>query len=73
MLGVFKANACLNEEEEIALEDWAYGRSVVHTSMKLTTSTRRVDILRQRLREKYDLVQSEIPDQLPPRKTKNLS
>lgn len=72
MLRVFKENACLTDEEISALDDWIKGETVVHTAMRLSTSPRRVDTIRQRLRQKYDIVQSEFPDLLPPRKIKSL-
>jgi hypothetical protein len=57
MLGAFKALACLSEEEEIVLEDWAHDRSIVHTSMTHHMSVRKVNSIRARLRLKYDSIQ----------------
>lgn len=57
MLGAFKALACLSEEEEIVLEDWAHDRSIVHTSMMHHMSVRKVNSIRARLRLKYDGIQ----------------
>lgn len=66
MLGVMIEHGCLSEEEQIVLEDWAHGKSIVNTSMRGSMSTRKVDKIRSRLRMKYDLIQSECG--LPPRK-----
>jgi hypothetical protein len=63
MLGAFKALACLSEEEEIVLDDWAHERSIVHTSMTYHMSVRKINNIRARLRKKYDGVQpyAELP------------
>ena len=63
MLGAFKALACLSEEEEIVLDDWAHDRSIVHTSMTYHMSERKVNSIRARLRDKYDSIQpyAELP------------
>lgn len=66
MLGVFKDFACLTEEENIVLEDWANGKSIDHTAMTYHMSDRKVDRLRRSIREKYDRVQPFAD--LPPRK-----
>lgn len=65
MLGAMIEHGCLSEDEQIVLEDWAHGRSVVNTAMRGSMSTRKVDKIRRRLRQKYDLIQSECG--LPPR------
>jgi hypothetical protein len=57
MLGAFKALACLSEEEEKVLDDWAHCRSIVHTSMTHHMSERKVNNIRSRLRLKYDRIQ----------------
>lgn len=57
MLGAFKAFSILTEEEEIVLEDWAKGKSIVNTSMMHNLSPRTVSRIRQRLRVKYDRIQ----------------
>lgn len=57
MLGAFKALACLSEEEEIVLDDWALNKSIVHTSMTHHMSTRKVNDIRKRIRNKYDRIQ----------------
>lgn len=61
MLGVFRANAILTEEEEIVLNDWAAGESIVHTTMMHPNnpmSVAKVNRIRRRIRMKYDLVQA---------------
>lgn len=59
MLGAFMANAILTEEEQIVLNDWAKGESIIHTSMRpdCPMSVAKVNRLRRRIRQKYDSVQ----------------
>lgn len=57
MLGAFMALACLTEDEEVVLQDWASGRSVANTSVMHHMSTRKINYLRKRIRLKYDSVQ----------------
>jgi hypothetical protein len=57
MLGVFEALACLSDEEETVLKDWAAGKSIVHTSLFCHMSERKVNDIRKRLRVKYDRIQ----------------
>lgn len=57
MLGVFRASACLTEEEDIVLNDWARGKSVVETAMTRSMSDRKVGRIRKTLRRKYDNIQ----------------
>ena len=57
----FRSLACLSEEENIVLDDWAYGRSIVSTAIKFHGSTRQVDRIRDRIRKKYDDVQIYTP------------
>lgn len=70
MLGAFTASAILTEEELIVLLDWAAGETVVHTAMmhpQNPMSVAKVNRIRSRLREKYDLVQmhtSELPKRI---------
>lgn len=66
MLGAMQAHACLTEEEEIVLTDWAKGRSIASTAMTHHMSERKVDKLRRRIREKYDGIQPYAD--LPPRR-----
>ena len=57
MLGVFKALACLSDEEEIVLKDWAEHKSIVHTALFCHMSERKVSDIRKRIRDKYDRIQ----------------
>ena len=57
MLGVFRASACLTEEEDIVLNDWARGKSIVETAMTRSMSDRKVGRIRKTLRRKYDNIQ----------------
>ena len=57
MLGVFRASACLTEEEDIVLYDWAHEKSIVETAMKRSMSERKVGRIRKTLRRKYDNIQ----------------
>ena len=67
MLGAFTANAILTEEEQIVLEDWAKGESIVYTHMMHPNhpmSVAKINRLRGKIRDKYDRVQpytSELP------------
>lgn len=70
MLGAFIEHACLTEEEITVLNDWAYGKSIVHTSMTQHMSNSKVNDIRHRLRVKYDRVQPYTPE-LPPRSTRS--
>lgn len=65
MLGAMQAYACLTEDENIVLIDWANGRSIASTSMTHHMSTSKIDKIRKRLRKKYDGIQSYAD--LPPR------
>lgn len=60
-LSEFRSLACLSAEENIVLQDWADGKSVVNTSMNRSMSTRQVDKLRNQIRKKYDAVQIYTP------------
>lgn len=60
-LAEFRSLACLSVEENIVLQDWADGKSVVNTSMTKNMSTRQVDKLRNQIRKKYDAVQIYTP------------
>ena len=61
MLREFESLACLSEEETEVLHDWAYGKSVVHTSMRCNMGETKVKDIRKVLREKYDAVQIYTP------------
>ena len=72
MLGAFLANAILTEEEQIVLNDWVTGESIVHTSMmhdRHPMSVAKINRLRKRLRQKYDMVQVYTAE-LPKRNTR---
>lgn len=56
MLREFSGLACLSEEEEIVLQDWAHGKSIISTAMNHNMSERKVKEIRRILREKYDSV-----------------
>lgn len=60
-LAEFRSLACLSADENIVLQDWADGKSVVNTSMTRSMSTRQVDKLRNQIRKKYDSVQIYTP------------
>lgn len=60
-LAEFRSLACLSADENIVLQDWADGKSVVNTSMSRSMSTRQVDKLRNQIRKKYDDVQIYTP------------
>lgn len=68
-LAEFRSLACLSAEENIVLQDWADGKSVINTSMSRSMSTRQVDKLRNQIRKKYDAVQIYTP-LLPKRQQK---
>lgn len=61
--------ACLTDEEIIVLNDWAYGKSIAYTAMKLHMCDSTVNDIRSRLRSKYDRVQPR-SNLLPPRITR---
>lgn len=60
-LAEFRSLACLSGEEDVVLQDWADGKSVVNTSMTRSMSNRQVDKLRNQIRKKYDAVQIYTP------------
>ena len=57
MLGAFKALACLTEDEDQVLEDWAHGKSIANTSVMHHMSTSKINRTRRLLRRKYDRIQ----------------
>ena len=67
MLREFESLTCLSDEEKEVLHDWAYGKSVVHTSMRCNMGATKVKDIRKTLREKYDGVQAYTP--LLPKRT----
>lgn len=60
-LSEFRSLACLSDEEDIVLQDWADGKSAVHTSMHHNISLRQVERYRNQIRSKYDAVQIYTP------------
>lgn len=56
VLGAMKEHGCLSEEETAVMVDWAYGKSVAHTSMDRHMSVTKVNDIRKRLRQKYDSI-----------------
>ena len=72
MLGAFTANAILTEEEQIVLEDWVKGESIVYTSIMHPNhpmSVAKINRLRGKIRDKYDRVQPYTIE-LPKRNTR---
>jgi hypothetical protein len=67
MLREFRQLACLSKTEDVVLNDWAFGESIVSTSMRYHISERSVKDTRKVIREKYDSVQKYTP-LLPERK-----
>lgn len=69
MIAEFSNLACLTDEEVTVLNDWAHGKSIVHTAMNHHMSDSKVNDIRHRLRVKYDRVQPR-SESLPPRVTR---
>ena len=69
MLKEFRSLACLSEEEDLVLTDWALGKSVVSTAMRYSMCDRKVKGLRKSIRMKYDDVRIYTP-LLPERRIK---
>lgn len=61
ILREFISLACLSEEEQAVLYDWAHGKSIVATSMHCHMGETKVKDIRRTLREKYDAVQIYSP------------
>ena len=70
IVNAFKAAAILTEEEEIVLDDWTKGKSIVNTSMMRNMSERKVNYIRKNIRMKYDRVQVYTLE-LPKRNTRS--
>lgn len=61
-LAEFRSLVCLTADEEAVLQDWAAGDAdIAYTAMRLHMSTRKVDALRESIRQKYDEVQMYTP------------
>ena len=69
MVKTFEDAAYLTEEEEIVLQEWAKGKSIVNTSMMFHMSERKINMIRKNIRMKYDRVQVYTPE-LPKRNTR---
>lgn len=54
MLREFESLACLTEEEQAVLQDWANGKSIVATAMARHMGESKVKEIRRSIREKYD-------------------
>ena len=61
MLREFESLACLTDDEKEVLQDWAHGKSVVSSAMRLHMGETKVKDIRKVLREKYDDVQPYTP------------
>lgn len=61
MLREFNSLACLTDEEQIVLHDWANGKSITSTSMCHHMSERKIKDIRKSIRTKYDAVQIYSP------------
>ena len=61
VLEEFRYLACLSTDENMVLQDWADGKSIVDISMKRNISTRQIDRVRNQIRIKYDAVQPYTP------------
>lgn len=61
VLDEFRSLACLSEEENTVLQDWAGEKSIANTSMRKYFSDRKINRIRKRIREKYDAVQIYTP------------
>lgn len=60
-LAEFRSLACLSQDEDVILQDWSNGKSVVNTSITRNISTRQVERVRNQIRIKYDAVQPYTP------------
>lgn len=65
----FEDAAFLTEEEQIVLNDWVRGKSIINTSMMRHMSERKINRIRKSIRKKYDRVQVYTPE-LPKRLTR---
>lgn len=69
MLDTFTGIAILTEEEQIVLNDWVNGKSIVNTSMLHHMSERKINYIRKSIRQKYDRAAVYAPE-LPKRFTR---
>lgn len=61
MLREFESLTCLTDDETEVLHDWAHGKSIVHSAMRLHMGETKVKDIRKVLRRKYDDVQPYSP------------
>lgn len=61
MLREFESLACLTDDEKEVLRDWAHGKSIVSSAMRLHMGETKVKDIRKVLRAKYDDVQPYTP------------
>jgi hypothetical protein len=61
MLREFESLACLTDDEKEVLRDWAHGKSIVSSAMRLHMGETKVKDIRKVLRAKYDDVQPYSP------------
>ena len=57
----FEYLACLSDDESAVLYDWAHGKSITETAMRLNMCDTKVKDIRKTLREKYDAVEIYTP------------
>lgn len=61
MLREFESLACLTDDEKEVLRDWAHGKSIVSSAMRLHMGETKVKDIRKSIRAKYDDVQPYTP------------
>lgn len=61
MLREFESLTCLTDDEKEVLHDWAHGKSIVQSAMRLHMGETKVKDIRKVLRAKYDDVQKYTP------------
>lgn len=64
----FTKYALLSENEEYIIRSRAYGTTITAQAEYLHMSIDNVNKIIARLKQKYDLIQKEHPDELPPRR-----
>lgn len=61
MLREFESLTCLTDDEKEVLHDWAHGKSIVQSAMRLHMGETKVKDIRKSIREQYDSVQPYTP------------
>lgn len=61
MLREFQSLSCLSDDEKEVLHDWAHGKSIVHSAVRLHMGETKVKDIRKAIRDKYDDVQPYTP------------